>query len=271
MKRYTYKSKSLLHRERVSAPGTKRTERGSVTIEASIGIPLFLLAAVCLIWMIEVRSIRISVANASLNAAKSAAEDTAVIPVLNTVRLKSDIVELIGEDRIARSIIRGGSSGISCWKSYVSPFTGDMEITVEYEVQLPIPLFGSPSAKQRETFTLSAWTGSGDSGRGDGDDPEIVYVTDNRSVYHEDPHCTHLRLTIRFVPADGLDAMRNVWGSRYHACDKCVFGQAMTGVYITEDGNKYHNSLSCSGLKRTVRAVKRSEITGMGGCSRCSG
>lgn len=268
MKRYTYKSKSLLFNERVSAPGTRR---GSVTVEASIGIPLFLLAAVCLIWMIEVRSIRISIQNASVSAAKSAAEDTAVIPVLNTIRLKSDIVELIGGDRIGRSIIRGGSSGISCWKSYISPVTGDMEITVEYEVQLPLPLFGSPSAKQKETFTLSAWTGSRTGRQEDGEDPAIVYVTDNRAVYHEDPYCTHLQLTIRFVPADELDFMRNVWGSLYHACDKCVVGEAMTGVYITEDGTKYHNSLSCSGLKRTVHAVKRSEVAGMGGCSRCSG
>ena len=83
-------------------------------MEASIGIPLFLFAAVCLIWMIEVQSIQVSVANAAVSAAKSAAEDTALVPVLNTVRLKSDIIDLIGSDRISRSIIRGGSSGISC-------------------------------------------------------------------------------------------------------------------------------------------------------------
>lgn len=268
MIQHRYKSISRLLNERVSAPGTKQ---GSVTVEASIGIPLFLLAAVCLIWMIEVRSIRISVANASLSAAKSAAEDTAVIPVLNTVRLKSDIVALMGEERIGRSIIVGGSSGISCWKSYISPFTGDMEITVEYQVQLPVPLFGSPLAEQKESFSLSAWTGSSNTGQENGGDSDIVYITDNGTVYHEDPRCTYLELTIRFVPADELDYMRNAWGSRYQACDKCVFGQAMTGVYITEDGTKYHNSLSCSGLKRTVHAVERSEVEGMGGCIRCSG
>ena len=271
MTQHTNKRTSHRSKERVSAPGARIKSKGTVTVEASIGIPLFLFAAVCLIWMIEVQSIQVSVANAAVSAAKSAAEDTALVPVLNTVRLKSDIIDLIGSDRISRSIIRGGSSGISCWKSYISPFTGDMEITVEYAVQLPLPVFGSPLARKKESFTLSAWTGSRDGADGNGDDAEIVYVTDNRVVYHEDPHCTHLQLTIRFVPSEELEQMRNVWGSRYHPCDKCVFGDAMTGVYITEDGTKYHNSLRCSGLKRSVHAVERSEVAGMGGCSRCSG
>ena len=130
--------------ERVSVPGIKNktskkrkkeyaySRKGSVTIEASFGIPLFLFAALCLIWLIEIQSIKISILDAAQSAAKSAAEDTAVIPVLNTIKLKSDIVDIVGEERINRSIIKDGSSGISCWKSHVSAKTGEMNITVEY-------------------------------------------------------------------------------------------------------------------------------------------
>lgn len=262
----TNKGISQLRSERASAPGIIK---GSVTIEASIGIPLFLFAALCLIWMIEVRSIRISMLNAAQNAAKSSAEETSVIPVLNTVALKSDIIALIGEDRIDRSIIRGGSSGITCWKSYVSPSTGDMTVIVEYDVQLPLPLFGGPSADLKEEFTISAWMGDQKTAR-NGQDFQTVYVTDNGSVYHEDYYCSYLQLSIRFVPYDNLDSMRNESGGKYHACDRCVFGLAMAGVYITDDGSRYHNSLNCSGLKRSIHAVNRAEVSGLGGCSRCS-
>ena len=147
------KDKNLLKPERASVPGiiirNIKRQRGSVTIEASFGIPLFLFAALCLIWLIEIQSIRISITNAAQNAAKSAAEDTAIIPVLNTIKLKSDIVALIGEERIGRSIIQGGSSGISCWKSYVSPTTGEMNVKVEYKIRIPLPVMGSPSARGR--------------------------------------------------------------------------------------------------------------------------
>lgn len=268
----TNKDSSQSQYEGVSAPETmeRKAMTGSVTTEASFGIPLFLFAAVCLIWLIEIRSIRLSMLNAAQNAAKSAAEETAVIPVLNTVKLKSDITDLIGEERVERSIIRGGSSGISCWKSHVSPSTGDMMIIVDYDIQLPLPLFGSPAASMREEFTLSAWRGDQTIKQEDGES-RIVYVTDNGAVYHEDYHCSYLQLSIRFVPSGELDYMRNEGGGKYHACDKCVFGPAMAGVYITDDGTKYHNSLNCSGLKRSIHAVEYSEAAGKGGCSRCSG
>ena len=275
MKIQPNKDKNLTKPERASVPGIRYNndilnKKGSVTIEAAFGIPLFLFAALCLIWLIEIQSIKISITAAAQSAAKSAAEDTAVIPVLNTIKLKSDIVSLIGEDRINRSIIRGGSSGISCWKSYVSPATGEMNIKVEYDIMVPIPVIGSPSASLEEEFTISSWNGRNNDQLG-GENREIVYMTENGSVYHEDYNCSYLRLSLRYVPYEELGSIRNESGGRYHACEKCVIGSAMTGVYITENGNKYHNTLGCSGLKRTIYAVKRSETGGVGGCSRCSG
>ena len=275
MKIQPNKDKNLTKPERASVPGIRYNndilnKKGSVTIEAAFGIPLFLFAALCLIWLIEIQSIKISITAAAQSAAKRAAEDTAVPPVLNTVKLKSDIVSLIGEDRINRSIIRGGSSGISCWKSYVSPATGEMNIKVEYDIMVPIPVIGSPSASLEEKFTISSWNGRNNEQMG-GENREIVYMTENGSVYHEDYNCSYLRLSLRYVPYEELGSIRNESGGRYHACEKCVIGSAMTGVYITENGNKYHNTLGCSGLKRTIYAVKRSETGGVGGCSRCSG
>ena len=76
---HTNKDITLMKPERASVPGMRNEKKklfrqsGSVTIEASFGIPLFLFAALCLIWLIEIQSIRISITNAAHNAAKSAA------------------------------------------------------------------------------------------------------------------------------------------------------------------------------------------------------
>lgn len=279
MKIQPHKEIALMKSERASAPEiTSRKNRlrnelrtkksGSVTIEASFGIPLFLFAVLCLIWLIELQSIRFSIVNAAQNAAKSAAEDTALIPVLNVWKIRSDITALIGEERLDRSIVKGGKDGISCTGSYVSPDTGEMNIKVTYKIQLPVPMIGQPSAELEHSFKLSAWTGYMSGGKGS-DGADIVYVTDNGEVYHEDYRCSHLHLSIRAVGFDKIQELRNEGGGIYHACEKCVYGSSMGSVYITDTGDRYHNSLNCSGLKRTIHAVKRTEVKGLGGCSRC--
>lgn len=265
---------SLLNTERVSASeasfrSENKRKTASVTIEASFAIPLFLFAALCLIWLVEMQSIKVTIMNAAHNAAKAAAEDTAVIPVLNTVKLKADMIDLIGEERIHRSIIEGGTDGISCFRSYVSPGTGEMNINIKYKIRLPIPVLGNMSAERTEKFKISAWTGCREN-LGRENDGSIVYVADNGVVYHEDYQCSYLQLSVRFIPYEQIESIRNLGGGIYYPCEKCVFGSAMTGVYVTEQGGRYHNSLNCSGLKRTIRAVEKSDVSWLGGCSRCS-
>ena len=252
-------------KERASAPETK----ASVTIEASIAIPLFLFAVLCLIWMIEIQNIRISIAGAAQSAAKKESEQTALFSVLNSIKLKSDILDLLGEEWLENSIIKGGRSGISCWKSYVSPVTGEMNVVVEYEIKLPVPMFGSPSAELREEFKMSSWTGYKDRSAEE-DGAEIVYITEHGTVYHEKYQCPYLQLSVSFIPYTEAERMRNASGGKYYGCEKCVYGPPMTGVYITDYGNRYHNSLNCSGLRRTIRAIKKSEAGWRGGCSKCT-
>ena len=70
--------------------------------------------------------------------------------------------------------------------------------------------------------------------------------------------------------AGTVDDLRNNDQEKYHPCDKCVHGSAASQVYLTDYGNRYHNSLSCSGLKRTVYAIPVSEAVGKGACTKCS-
>lgn len=251
--------------ERVSILGSK----ASVTVEAALTIPIFLFAVLSLVYLLEIQSVKTSIHAAVQNAAKTAAEDAVTLPAVNIIKLKSDIVNNIGSERIERSILKGGSSGIHCGKTYMSISTGEIYVTVEYEIKLPLPGFTNLTTKLKDTMKVKGWNGYlRRDGNSDGD--QIVYITDHAVVYHEDYQCTYLQLSVRFVPSAELSTIRNEDGGRYHKCEKCVHGEAMAGVYVTNTGGKYHNSLNCSGLKRTVYAVKKSEVGMLGGCSRCS-
>ena len=100
-------------------------------------------------------------------------------------------------------------------------------------------------------------------------DYEIVYMTDYGVVYHSDISCTYLELSIRAITKAKLYNERNEAGSIYYKCEKCDDNLTEMIVYITDYGNRYHTSLNCSGLKRSIHVMWLSEVNGLGGCSKC--
>lgn len=262
------------HQERASAPVSKtvkcrRAIKGSVTVEAALTLPLFLFAVLSLIYLLEIQAIHLTILHAAQGAAKCAAEDIAIVQILNPIKLKADLINLAGADRLERSIIQGGSSGVRCWRSWYEAGDGIIHMEVDYRVRLPFPGFTNTGMRCNQDFTVKAWTGYESRGTESSDD-QIVYVTERGTVYHTNYQCRYLQLSIRFVPYSGVADLRNADGGRYHACRSCVNGGASAGVYITDYGDRYHTSLNCRGLKRTVHSVKKRECIGMSACGKCS-
>ena len=251
--------------KRASVPGAG----GSITVEAALSVPIFFFAVVCLIYFIEIHNVQTTIRAAAVHASKICTEDTALVPVLNTSKLESEIVRSIGAKRLENSIVSGGSKGIQCAGSYCNPNGNELNVVVRYGIRLPFLQFGNLSAEYKEEMKFSSWNGFQKKGLESGDE-QIVYITKTGLVYHEDYQCTYLQLSVRFIPYADLDGILNEDGGRYYKCDKCVHGSAMAGVYITNTGGKYHNSLTCGGLNRTIYGVQKSRVIGRGGCSRCT-
>lgn len=112
---------------------------------------------------------------------------------------------------------------------------------------------------------VHAWTGTEfqDNGGEQGEVEQMVYVTESGGVYHKNPGCSYLNVSLKQIPGTSV-------GSHYSACETCSRNQKPAGVvYVTEHGDRYHNLESCSGLKRSVRLVRVSSVSDMGACSRC--
>ena len=119
---------------------------------------------------------------------------------------------------------------------------------------------------------VHAWVGKTyeDTGENQENIENMVYISESGNVYHKNPGCSYLNVSLRQVSGSSILSMNNAHGEHYTACETCSRGQEPAGVvYITGQGNRYHNLESCSGLKRTVKLVKESEVSGMGPCSRC--
>ena len=244
-------------------------KKAVITVEAALAVPLFFFAVLALFYMIEVMSIRTTIRSGMQYAAKEAAEDIYLNPVVTPGSLESDIVSSIGSERLDRSIVVNGSGGIHCEESRMSALTGILELRASYQIRLPIPVFLAAPVNMEESMRMKGWNGYTRFGLGQ-ENEETVYITENGMVYHRDYHCNYLELSIRMVPYGAVDGLRNENQGKYHACERCVHGMAASEVYITEYGGRYHNSLSCSGLKRTIYAIPLTEAIGKGACSKCS-
>ena len=99
----------------------------------------------------------------------------------------------------------------------------------------------------------------------------MVYVTESGTVFHRKINCRYLSVRVTSIASRELGTRRNSYGQTYAPCEHCVGAGLPAGiVYITAKGTRYHNSETCSALKRTIRLVRESEA-GLPACSVCGG
>lgn len=189
---------------------------GSITLETALTVPFFFLALVCMMFLIEVMSPQTSVKEGLRSAGKVAAEQIYAIPVVLPSEIQKEVVESVGEERLAGSILIGGADGIDCGKSHVSVFDGLLYLKAEYQVKIPIPLFAVPPLSYEENVKVKGWTGYKKNSGNIGMIEQMVYITENGVVYHENPHCTYLEPSVRCVPSNTVEDLRNGSGGKYY-------------------------------------------------------
>lgn len=215
------------------------TLRGSLTVEASVILPLFLLGMIMLISVIDLCRVKIN-GQAEL-----------------TQRAKK------------LSMYAYGTPGI-----YEDEYVDLFKIEA---YDLPIKLIPFGKIKLALRARVHTWTGRSQSdGKNAFSQTDttatMVYVTDRETVYHTDDNCSHLELSIYKAKKEDLSRLRNSGGRKYDACEKCCGdGMENTQYYLTKNGTTYHTSLNCSSLKRSCRMVKKTDAEHLEECSRCKG
>ena len=252
-------------RERTSA----FTSKGSITLEAALATGFFFLAALCLVYIFEIMCLETVIQNGLHRVGKEIAVEAYVNPVISHARIEQALVENIGAKRLDRSLIVDGSNGLDCSGSKQYWNTTIMDLTVSYQMEIPIFLFRVPLIGKEEAIRIKGWTGYEAKGI-DALGTPMVYVTDYGIVYHKDSQCTYLDLSIKMVNRQELANLRNQSGSTYKPCSSCKGkGSDNQKVYVTDYGERYHSSLECSGLKRKIYTIALTDVHGLGGCSKC--
>lgn len=146
-------------------------------------------------------------------------------------------------------------------------------LTDSREINKNFPTLLASALSVNATFYAHAWTGYEISGDGGSiEEEEYVFITPNGTVYHRDIGCSHLKLSIQTVNFSCVSSLRNEDGCHYNKCDFCGSRTPNNGiVYVTNYGDCYHTSLSCPGIKRTIETIPISKVGNRTACSKCGG
>lgn len=256
----------------------RKSEKGkcmaSMTVEAALVLPLCLFAIVNLLSIIEIYRLQSSLSASMHKTAKEMAvyahQSEIDSSLIGSLYAGNKIENDLGEIYLKQSPLMGGSMGIN-WMSSEYMVSDCIDLIAEYRVEPAFGLMGFDSQAMCNRSRTRAWTGYDNAGSSleNGSEP-LVYITPNGSAYHLSRNCSYLRLSIQGVEAEHVNDLRNQDGSIYYACEECG-GDCKGTVFITDYGSRYHSTLRCSKLKRTICLVPLSQAAGRNPCSKCKG
>lgn len=283
----------------------KSKVNASMTVEASLILPLFLFFFISFLYFIQIITLQeklqkaitesgLSMARAAYiysdfqnpedvnNTDSSIFEEIVQIglqeltsAVINNLLIKNIVGSRLNIDEIDSSLIVGGFDGISFGNSKLLDGDDNIDIVISYRVRIPISIFGLQDMNMIQRVRLRGWSGHRltplytivEEGR---NEESVVYVTETGTVYHLKKSCSHISLSIEAI--NGKPTwQRNKNGGIYYPCEVCGFGNdSDLGVYyISSYGDRYHRNKNCSKIKRSVRAIALSEVGDKLPCRRC--
>lgn len=245
----------------------KKKQRGSLTVEASLVLPIFVFAALSVVYISQLILYEEKVQWALTRVAREASAEYGAWRkevTMNPAYLTGKLRMYLDEDKLFVSLLR----------SRFDPETDEMQLIADYQLTVPFPV---PAAR-RLVFTEQVYTRAftGVETRLDGEDTDddsvIVYITKTGTVYHRKLSCTYLTLSISRVKYSDLEYMRSENGAKYYACDSCCKGRTFgeeEDVFICNYGDRFHSFQTCKNLKRSVQEIRLSEVGDRLPCSKC--
>lgn len=275
----------------------KNSVSASLTVEAALGLTLFILFSVCMMMPMEMLRTRQKIQTAMEAEAKSLSRyayilyrldqgDETVLESEETwnepwggdltgflagtavkARLAGKIRELVGDGRLENLRIS---------RAEIMEDGENIILRAEYSLKLPFSVFHISRLPASSETVRRAWIGSDgerNTGKGENGAQEImVYIGSSMGRYHLSRSCHYLSNEFTAVSYEEVKEKRNHSGGRYGPCSVCgkEAGDGST-VYIMPNGSHYHSRTDCSSLVSYVREVPLSEVKYLGACSYCAG
>lgn len=257
----------------------RQCNRGSATVEAVCVLPVLFFCFLAFYMLVQIYIMENQIYQAARNTADYLAECAYMTEWLDSEGKSGIATEVIGIGLANASLqkelknnprvehyVRGGRQGIVALSTDLLDEEGYISFVLYYQLQLRLPFLKTMSFHMRIPIMQKAYTGYTPKNEAYDTDEIYVYVTEQGSVYHRTRSCTHLTVTIH--PVSGEILKREY--KKLPPCEYCGSRETDT-YYISEYGECYHSTNTCSRLKRSISRVRLKDVQGMPACSTCGG
>lgn len=265
-----------------------RCLNASMTLETAMVLPIFIFGILTLISLMEMMRFysdmeqRITGIGKEISVYSAAAkiigdkinEDNLVLDlsghVASSMTAYYKVVNSYSEEELWSAGIANGKRGITNIFSRIMVDNDIVDLVFTYRLVPRANFFSYRGYFLINRCRMRAWTGYGEPENIE-ESERYVYVTETGTVFHLTDTCTYLDLSITPMTYEETVERRNFNGEIYKSCEVCKPGSLENDalVFITNYGDCYHNSLGCSGLKRTISYIPISEVGDRRACSRC--
>lgn len=275
---------------------SERMYEGSLTIEAAVCLPLFLMLAAALMepmrWLDRQRQIQTVTEEfcgelSQYYFAADLLQKGTELPETPgdedpDLRAAYDWLGKVG-DAASGAVLYGKikavfpeANGIWVRKAEVPDSDGNVCLDVEYGEKIPFFPAINSGISMHAAALRRVWIGTegklestADSNQGGTGDEEMVYVGSGMGKYHLYRDCHYISNEYRTIDAEAADSTKNSAGRYYKPCVRCCKNTAAGVVYVTQGGEHYHADMSCSAMISYVRKVPLEEVEYLGCCSVC--
>jgi Flp pilus assembly protein TadG len=268
--------RSVIRRHRTRA-GRRRTRRGSLAVETAIFLPLFIIGALTLGWLIKYAAVSENVFHALADETRRYASSMALsyVPAGYKSAVRARVMDENEGDvtaaKVSPALFNVPYASASSGRTY----THLIGASVTYTASLGIPHIFAEGLKGSETILCRAFVGSETSGdrmsfdeMEEDNDSHIVWVFPRAGERYHAENCSY----IKNEPQERL-LTGSVRGS-YKACRLCKPGVARDGtlVYVFRTGGVYHLG-NCYIVERYVISMSEDDAREKGytKCSKCGG
>ena len=241
---------------------------GSYTLEAAVVVPLLAGYLVTILFFFFILEMQCAVDEALLYAGRKTAVESSIVDSEEVLLLSAEgyMLSVLHGNPLLERYVKHGVWGISILESEF-----DEEYIVlkaEYVVKLPISFGKVGQIRLSSQNRFHKWTGD----KTVVSDETVVYVTPNGEVYHSSLTCRSINLKVRTATIKEIPNLRGADGQKYYECTRCIWDdENKERIYYTDYGVRYHKSISCSALKRSVEKIDLKDVGDRRPCSFCYG